>query len=652
MTLRDSRITGGIARMAVAGLAAVALATPFIAPVAANAETTGTTGTTAAAKAAAGVATVGGQSYATLSAALAAAKNGDTVTLTADSSETVRVEKKITVTSANGAVYSGTMSVHDGATITGMTFSLTGANGSTTSVAVRGAGDVTIKDNVFGVADNADPSQSYNAIHLSQGAARVTIENNTFNFRTVAKNKDRVAVNIQGNPTISTVTVSGNTLNVTGDNAGKGSILLVEAFGNSGAGYGITNLAVTDNTVKVPEGLGDNVQGVVVQGVQGLTFTGNTFTGMYQALGNGALPGQTTTNADVTVGGNNLAGTTLGYNVIVPTGSGLTITTPDTGAADRTAFPAGVKDGDAVVAYRTLSTAITAAKDGGTVVLLADSTAGATIPAGKTITLDLAGFTLSNAAGHAIVNNGTLTVVDSSADKGGKVTTSADGKSAVFNQGTATLEAGTFAGGKDAEVVGNGDAATKLTITGGTYATAPKAAYLAKGLGLVKNEDGTFGVAAAKLTLGNAKATYDVAKGELTADAAMKLVDPSLNVEGYGDATPDATQLAAINQAIKDGKTEGEFELTFTAVKDGVADDTLSETAIVTLTKTETPATNPTGPSDNPTTTTTPAGTDNGKKATASQLSRTGTAIAGASAAAIALLAAGGIAVALRRRRA
>ncbi|PWG59979.1 hypothetical protein DF200_04890 [Bifidobacterium catulorum] len=573
--------------MTVAGLAAVALAaTPFIAPMTANAAGANEgVVASAAARAAAGVATVGGQSYNTLSAALAAAKPGETVTLTADSSETVRVEKKITVTSANGAVYSGTMSVHDGATITGMTFALTGANGATTSVAVRGAGDVKITNNVFGVADNADLSQSYNAIHLSQGSARVVIEGNTFNFRTVTKNKDRVAVNIQGNPTISNVTVTNNTLNVSGDDAGKGSILLVEAFGNANPGYGITNLAVTDNKVAVPEGLGDNVQGVVVQGVQGLTFTGNTFTGMYQALGNGALPGQTSSNADVTAGGNDFTGTNLGYNVNVPTG-GLTIVEDDKAPADRATIVAGVRQDDgSVVAYRTLSAAIDSIKDNGTVVLLADSTSGAVVPAGKTVTLDLDGFALSSAADHAVVNNGTLTIVDSSDAKSGKVTTTATGKSAVFNQGTATLEAGTFAGAEGADVVANGDAAdAKLTIKGGTFRAAPKVAYVVKGFGLLKNADGTYGVAEAKLSLANEKVSYDVAKGELTGDAAVKLVDPKLNVEGYA-VTADKTQLEAINQAIKDGKTEGDFTLTFTAAKDGVADDTLTAEATVTLTK-------------------------------------------------------------------
>lgn len=59
--------------------------------------------------------------------------------------------------------------------------------------------------------------------------------------------------------------------------------------------------------------------------------------------------------------------------------------------------------------YKTLTDAVKAA-DNATVTLLKDVTEDVTIPAGKTITLDLNGKTLTNVKDHTILNNGNLTI--------------------------------------------------------------------------------------------------------------------------------------------------------------------------------------------------------------------------------------------------
>lgn len=59
--------------------------------------------------------------------------------------------------------------------------------------------------------------------------------------------------------------------------------------------------------------------------------------------------------------------------------------------------------------YKTLADAVTAA-DNATVTLLKDVTANVTIPADKTITLNLNGMTLTNVDDHTILNNGNLTI--------------------------------------------------------------------------------------------------------------------------------------------------------------------------------------------------------------------------------------------------
>ena len=94
--------------------------------------------------------------------------------------------------------------------------------------------------------------------------------------------------------------------------------------------------------------------------------------------------------------------------------------------------------------YASVQAAIDAANEGDTVKLLAGATEDVTVAEGKSLTLDLNGFTLANVKGHTITNNGTLTITDSSEAKTGTVDNLTHGKGALVNAGTATLEGGTF----------------------------------------------------------------------------------------------------------------------------------------------------------------------------------------------------------------
>lgn len=101
--------------------------------------------------------------------------------------------------------------------------------------------------------------------------------------------------------------------------------------------------------------------------------------------------------------------------------------------------------------YNTLAEAVAAAKDGDTITLLKDVAADVVIPAGKTITLDLGGHKLTNVETnvkeqqkHTIVNNGTLTITGT-----GTVDNVTNGKAALVNYGTATLNGGNFTRSKE-----------------------------------------------------------------------------------------------------------------------------------------------------------------------------------------------------------
>ena len=80
-----------------------------------------------------------------------------------------------------------------------------------------------------------------------------------------------------------------------------------------------------------------------------------------------------------------------------------------------------------------------------TIKLGADITASITIASGKTITLDLNGHKLTNTDGQCtITNNGTLTIVDTSAAKSGTVDNVTHAKDAIVNYGVTVLNGGTF----------------------------------------------------------------------------------------------------------------------------------------------------------------------------------------------------------------
>lgn len=109
----------------------------------------------------------------------------------------------------------------------------------------------------------------------------------------------------------------------------------------------------------------------------------------------------------------------------------------DISAEDVTGF---IKSG----AFTDLANAVKYAADGATIKLAGDATGDIVIPAGKTITLDLGGHKLTNVKEHTIVNNGTLTITGT-----GTVDNVTNGKAALVNYGTATLNGGNFTRSKE-----------------------------------------------------------------------------------------------------------------------------------------------------------------------------------------------------------
>lgn len=162
---------------------------------------------------------------------------------------------------------------------------------------------------------------------------------------------------------------------------------------------------------------------------------------------------------------------------------------------------------DGTTEYATLAQAVNEAPDGSTITLTADFTMSndgiATVPAGKTLTLDMAGHAITvteDFVGRPIVNNGTLTVkgegtIDASASVNG-------GYGAINNYGTLTIENGNFKG----SVMGNAACiyvrpGATATINGGNFSGSTVAV---KSEGDLTIHGGTFSTTSCNQTINEA----------------------------------------------------------------------------------------------------------------------------------------------------
>ncbi len=181
-------------------------------------------------------------------------------------------------------------------------------------------------------------------------------------------------------------------------------------------------------------------------------------------------------------------------------------TTPSVGnmiAIDNIGFYGVVAKDSSGNYYSTLQDAITAAGEAATTItLLNDTTEDITIAENQSITLDLNGYTLTNASTHTITNYGTLTIQDSAG--GGTVDCVTHACAALYNYGTITeISGGTFTRSQETiDPVDDGTDAnswytvvnvgTISLISGGTFTTGDgTSSTLGNRSALIRNGDGT-----------------------------------------------------------------------------------------------------------------------------------------------------------------
>lgn len=413
------------------------------------------------------VAEVNGKQYDSLQAAITAAADGDTVTLLADTTEDVTINKNITLDLGSKT--------------------LTNTNAGKATISVTG-GTVTVKNgNVVG-------GTSYYNIEVTKGSnANLTLEGVT----ATAGNTGSSMIDNWGTMTITSGTYTGG-LNVVKSEEGSTLIINGGKFTLDYApssGYTATILVYGDTTITGGEFIQNatpkwgNPQVVMTGLVEGYTaitrITGGSYTNkksgdnIFHGLGKA-----TSDNFEVSGGT---------FNKSIPAGYCADGFIP-TKNADGTY---GVKEGKYVAQigskyYETLADAIRLAAKGKTITLLANVTENVEISKGKRVTLELNGYTLNGGTGTAkaaLTNYGTITIKDSSAAKTGTIKRDDNGTVGetsyyvIRNQGTMTIESGTVinnSGYRKANSTGsmvgsslicNGDCdeGGTLTIKGGTF---------------------------------------------------------------------------------------------------------------------------------------------------------------------------------------
>ena len=429
--------------------------------VAAPAAETGREGATA------GVAEVNGVSYPSLQAAIDAAQGADTVKMLTDATEdvTVATGKNVALdlggkTLTNTNTGKATLTIAKGATATVKNGSVVGGTGFYT---IQNNGTATLKD-VTATAGNTGSS-------MLDNWGILTIESGSYSG----------GLNVVKSEEDSTLTINGGKFELSYATSGYTGVVF--AYGNTTftGGEFIQSLTATGRW-NHPQVIATGV----VEGHTAITrVTGGHFVnkmsgeGIFRGVGKG-----TSDNFEVSGGTfNKSISEAYCADGFVPTKN-----------ADGTY---GVKEGHYVAQigdkkYETLADAIRLATKGKTIQLLSDATENITIAANKQITLDLNGHTLNGGTGTAkatILNEGTVTITDTSAGKTGTIkrddqgiegetsyyviknigTMVIDQANVVNNSGYKKANSSGSMVGSSLICNGDDDPQASLTINGGTF---------------------------------------------------------------------------------------------------------------------------------------------------------------------------------------
>ena len=365
------------------------------------------------------MAQIGDRKYTSLDTAIAAAKDGDTVTLLADVTADVVINKNITLdlggkTLTNTGAGKATLTVAKGATATVKNGSIVG-----------GASYYTIQNNGTATFEELTATAGNTGSSMLDNWGTLTITSGTYTggLDTVKSEEDS-KLTITGGKFVSDYAPKYNV---------TGTILVYGETAITGGEF-VQNSTSTAARVVVTGVVEGHTPSLTK--VSGGKFTTKSSGAIFHWMGKA-----TPDNFEVSGGSYSKSVSELVCaDGFIPTKN-----------ADGTY---GVKEGMYVAQvgskkYETLADAIRLAAKGKTIKLLADVTEDVVITANKSITLDLNGKTLNGGTGNTkatITNYGTITITDSSAEKTGTIKRDDNGTEGetsyyvIRNFGTMTIE--------------------------------------------------------------------------------------------------------------------------------------------------------------------------------------------------------------------
>ena len=390
------------------------------------------------------VAQIDGTGYATLQAAIDAAKSGDTIVLKKSISATEIGEKKqlqfvkadmnVTLDLNQNTI---TAEAGEAIAINAANITLTVKNGT-----IENFAEGSYSDGVYAYKESNNLTLTFENIVLKSRTQGLAVQGLTSNSNVNIVNSNITStegLGIYYPPKSGTLTISdseitgvtgivvkGSNLVVNGEKtiiSGTGPNVDPETY-YTGATDGSSTLTETGDAVYVESGYNDRDISVSISGGH---LNSKNAKAVRMFVKNGE---NTSAKREISVTGGTFSSDVSAYVAkgYVQNENGTVEQLGETNAV--------AKVGDTY--YKTLADAVAAA-DNNTVTLLKDVTADITIPAGKTMTLDLNGKTLTNVNDHTILNNGNLTITGT-----GKVDNISHAKGALYNKGTVVVNGGTF----------------------------------------------------------------------------------------------------------------------------------------------------------------------------------------------------------------
>ncbi len=299
-------------------------------------------------------------------------------------------------------------------------------------------GKLIVKDGTIQRADNVTGSNStvrnYGKMELNNVQVKgnyIVVKNEetaTLSMNSCTLTAPDTYVDKDNQTLIPSGLLNWGTATATGCTINAGDAVFVSSYINNDSITTLTNCTVVGTSDAIYSGRFDTSSASQTVIINGGKYTGDVYSGAGSVI-----------NINTTVSGNlsvvNSFECVLGSAQYISSGPSKT-TIGENGSISGT-IKAAAKNGNTY--YSTITNAIEAASTNATIDLVQDTIEDVTVPAGKTVTLNLNGKKLTNVSSNTITNNGTLTITGT-----GTVDNVTHQKAALYNKGTATVKGGTY----------------------------------------------------------------------------------------------------------------------------------------------------------------------------------------------------------------